>query len=63
MALDPRFPLLIRIAAANGIMLSRMRIHCADVVLTACVEMIGGPMHELAFIDFFETGVFQKLGT
>lgn len=60
LTLDPRFPFLIRIAAADGVMLSRMRIHRADVMFTACVEMIGGPMCELAFIDFFKTGIFQK---
>ena len=58
--MNPCFPLLIRIAAADGVMLSRMRIHRTDVVFAACIEMIGGPMSEFAFTDFFKTGVFQK---
>ena len=60
--MDPRFPLLIRITAADSVMLASMRIHRADVVFAACVEMIGGPMRKLTFIDFFKTGVFQKFG-
>ena len=62
LTLNPRFPLLVGIATADGEFVACMAAERSNVERAACAEIVSRPTDEGVFLDVFETRVFQKFG-